>query len=106
MPWLSHRLIAGAVRTGEIQCLSPAFDPADAAAGGDLDDAIAALRHAGARMIVAEFPDTRDFQAFATLLASRAFTDEARVPDYFADGVALRIAMLRLISANTHPSNP
>ena len=92
---LSHRLVAGAVRTGEIQCLSPDFDPADTAAGGTLDDAITALRSAEVRLIVAEFPDSADYRPFAVLLASRAFESETRVPDYFADGVALRIAMLR-----------
>ena len=93
---LSHRLVAGAVRTGEIECLSSDFDPADAAAGGLLDGAITELRRAEVRLIVAEFPDSGDYLPFAGLLASRNFQAETLIPDYFADGVAMRIATLRL----------
>lgn len=92
---LSHRMVAGAVRTGEIQCLSPDFESSDTAAGELLNEAIAALRREGARLVVAEFPDSGDYEAFAALLAGRDFRDETLVPDYFADGIGLRIAALR-----------
>lgn len=93
---LSQRMVAGAVRTGEIECVSPDFDPADTAAGELLDGAIAELRRAGARLVVAEFPDRSDYEPFAALLASRSFRSETLVPDYFADGVGMRVATLRL----------
>jgi hypothetical protein len=92
---LSHRLVAGAVLTGEIECISPAFEPADATAGELLDGAITELRKANARLVVAEFPDSSDYQRFGALLASRDFENETLVPDYFADGIGMKVVKLR-----------
>jgi ribosomal protein S18 acetylase RimI-like enzyme len=58
--------------------------------GGRLtDDAAAAAAAAGARLLLAEMPDDAAFAGVWTLLLRRGFHEEARVPDFFRDGVAL-----------------
>jgi ribosomal protein S18 acetylase RimI-like enzyme len=51
----------------------------------------AALDAQGARFIVAEVADDPRIAAGRALLTHAAFGEEARVPDFFADGVALVI---------------
>ncbi len=53
-----------------------------------------AARHAGARFMLAEMADDPALGAVLALLRHHGFRDEARVPDFFRDGVAL--AFLRL----------
>jgi ribosomal protein S18 acetylase RimI-like enzyme len=53
------------------------------------DAAAAALASAGARFILAEVADDPRIAAGRALLARAAFHEEARVDDFFADGVAL-----------------
>jgi hypothetical protein len=53
------------------------------AAAGD------ASRTAGARYMLAELPDDPALGSVLTLLREHGFHEEARVPDFFRDGVAL-----------------
>lgn len=46
-------------------------------------------RVAGMRLLVAELPDDAAMSRQRALLASNGFEEEARVPDYFREGVAL-----------------
>jgi ribosomal protein S18 acetylase RimI-like enzyme len=48
-------------------------------------------RHDGARLVVAELPDDPAIGQLRALLASVGFEEEARVPDYYRDGVALTL---------------
>jgi GNAT superfamily N-acetyltransferase len=48
-------------------------------------------RHGGARLIVAELPDDPAVGQLRALLAAVGFDEEARVPDYYRDGVALTL---------------
>lgn len=43
------------------------------------------------RMIMCELPDDPRCASASALLLASGFVEEGRVPDYFADGVALRI---------------
>jgi hypothetical protein len=58
--------------------------------GGRLTSAAAALvASAGARLLVAEVPDDPALGAVPAVLLRNGFREEARVPDFFRDGVAL-----------------
>jgi ribosomal protein S18 acetylase RimI-like enzyme len=58
--------------------------------GSRLLDAVAdSMRAAGARFIVAEMPDDPALGAMLSFLREYGFTEEARVPDFYRDGVAL-----------------
>jgi GNAT superfamily N-acetyltransferase len=48
-------------------------------------------RSDGMRLIIAELPDDAVMGQLRALLTSSGFEEEARVPDYFRDGVALRL---------------
>lgn len=45
----------------------------------------------GVRLLVAELPDTGALRPGASLLERCGWREEARVPDFFADGIALRL---------------
>jgi len=45
----------------------------------------------GARLVVAELPDDPAMGQVRALLASEGFEEEARVPDFYRDGVALTL---------------
>ena len=65
--------------------------------GGRLVDAVAeAARRDGARFLVAELPDDPAIGAVLALLREHGFREEARVVDYFRDGVALSVLRLAL----------
>lgn len=65
--------------------------------GGRLVDAVAeAARRDGARFLVAELPDDPAIGAVLALLREHGFREEARVVDYFRDGVALSVLRLGL----------
>jgi L-amino acid N-acyltransferase YncA len=57
-----------------------------------LDDA----RREGARLVVAELADDPALGQTRALLTSVGFDEEARVPDFFRDGVALALLRLEL----------
>lgn len=48
-------------------------------------------RREGARLVVAELPDDPALGQVRTLLSSVGFDEEARVPDFYRDGVALTL---------------
>jgi len=55
-----------------------------------------AARESGARFILAEMPDDPAIGSVLALLREHGFTEEARVPDFFRDGVALTFLRLAL----------
>ena len=65
--------------------------------GGRLMRAVsAAARAAGARFMIAELPDDPAVGAVLALLREHGFREEARVPDFYRDGVALAFLRLEL----------
>jgi ribosomal protein S18 acetylase RimI-like enzyme len=54
-----------------------------------LDAAVAELVRARARFVLAEVPDDPRLAPGRELLTRAGFAEESRVPDYYADGVAL-----------------
>jgi len=56
-----------------------------------LDAAAAVVAAAGARLLVAELPDDPVLGPVRPLLLGRGFREEARVPDFYRDGVALTL---------------
>ncbi|HEX4469472.1 MAG TPA: hypothetical protein VH080_08050 [Gemmatimonadaceae bacterium] len=50
----------------------------------------------GARLVVAELPDDPAMGQLRALLASEGFNEEARVPDFYRDGVALTLLRRQL----------
>ena len=68
--------------------LDRGIDPDDV--GARLTDAAAAaLADHGARLILAELPDDAALSAVAGVLLRNGFREEARIPDFFREGVAL-----------------
>jgi GNAT superfamily N-acetyltransferase len=55
-----------------------------------------AARETGARFILAEMPDDPAIGTVLSLLREHGFREEARVPDFFRDGVALTFLRLAL----------
>jgi ribosomal protein S18 acetylase RimI-like enzyme len=55
-----------------------------------------AARSAGARFILAELPDDPAIGAVLGLLRDQGFHEEARVPDFYREGVALTFLRLEL----------
>jgi GNAT superfamily N-acetyltransferase len=73
--------------------LAPSVESSDV--GARLIQAVAAaVRESGARFLLAELPDDPAIGAVLTLLRENGFQEEARVPDFFRNEVAL--AFLRL----------
>jgi len=54
------------------------------------------LRESGAKFLLAEMPDDPAIGTVLTLLREHGFREEARVPDFFRDGVALSFLRLSL----------
>lgn len=54
------------------------------------------LKAAGCRFLLAEMPDDPAIGNILTLLRHQGFTEEARVPDFYRDGVALSFLKLAL----------
>lgn len=65
------------------------------------------LEHAGARLILAEYPDSEETATYARLLREAGFEIEATVPDAIADGVGLQFAVkrLRMVTGNQPASD-
>jgi hypothetical protein len=61
-----------------------------------MESVATAARDSGARFLLAEVPDDPAMGAILTLLESHGFVEEARVPDFYRDGVALRFLERRL----------
>jgi GNAT superfamily N-acetyltransferase len=82
--------IAGTARGARVHMavLAPGVDLEDV--GMRLMDAVAgATRSSGADFLLAEMPDDPALGTTLALLRQHGFRDEARVPDFFRDGVAL-----------------
>ena len=82
--------IAGTARGARVHTaiLAPGIEIEDV--GLRLMDAVAtAARGSGADFILAEMPDDPALGTTLALLRQHGFRDEARVPDFFRDGVAL-----------------
>jgi ribosomal protein S18 acetylase RimI-like enzyme len=54
-----------------------------------VDAVIAAIRAANGRLLIAELPADPAIGASLSLLRARGFRQEARIPDFYRDGVAL-----------------
>ena len=83
-------IIAGTARGARVHTavLAPGIEIEHV--GMRLMDAVAtAARGSGADFILAEMPDDPALGTTLTLLRQHGFRDEARVPDFFRDGVAL-----------------
>ena len=82
--------IAGTARGARVHTavLAPGIEIEDV--GRRLMDAVAsAARGSGADFLLAELPDDPALGTTLALLRQHGFRDEARVPDFFRDGVAL-----------------
>ena len=82
--------IAGTARGARVHTavLAPGIEIEDV--GMRLMDAVAsAARGSGADFLLAELPDDPALGTTLALLRQHGFRDEARVPDFFRDGVAL-----------------
>ena len=82
--------IAGTARGARVHTaiLAPGIDIEEV--GLRLMDAVAtAVRGSGADFLLAEMPDDPALGTTLALLRQHGFRDEARVPDFFRDGVAL-----------------
>lgn len=83
-------MIAGTARGARVHTavLAPGVEIEDV--GMRLMDAVAgAVRTSGADFLLAEMPDDPALGTTLALLRQHGFRDEARVPDFFRDGVAL-----------------
>lgn len=94
-PPARYGLIAGTEGAAAIQ---PDHDRAESASdralAPSIDDALAALRAARARFVLAELPDDGAHADFADALRARGFADIGRIAGYVDDDVDL--IMLRL----------
>lgn len=84
--------VAGATGVMKVHAvvLAPSVTPDDVGEriiGAVVEEA----RTGGARLIIAELPDDPVLGQMRALLTSNGFEEEARVPDYFRDGVALTV---------------
>jgi len=57
---------------------------------------ISAARETGARFLIAELPDDPAIGSVLALLRDNGFYEEARVPDFFRDGIALSFLRMKL----------
>ena len=84
--------VAGAAGTGSVLWLAVSPDRRRRGIGSRLLlGALEALDAEGARLVVAELPSGADSRPAEALLAAHGFALEGEVPDYFRDGVPLRI---------------
>lgn len=83
-------LVAGASATVKLHALVLDRSVNAIDVGGRLTSAAAmAAATSGARLLVAELPDDPALGAIPSVLLRHGFHEEARVPDFFRDGVAL-----------------
>lgn len=82
--------VAGSLGAGRLHTLLRAPSLRDDDAVSRLIDAVAAeLRATGARFLIAEQPDDPVLGAMLGLLRRHGFTEQARVADFYRDGVDL-----------------
>jgi GNAT superfamily N-acetyltransferase len=75
--------------------LAPGVDASDV--GARLMQAVVTTaRDAGARFLLAELPDDPAIGSVLALLRDNGFYEDARVPDFFRDGVALTFLRMKL----------
>lgn len=84
--------VAGSAGTARMHFISVAASARLRAVGRSLcAAAVADLVAGGARLVIAEVPDDPVLVSGRALLTRCGFAEEARVPDYYRDGVALLI---------------
>jgi ribosomal protein S18 acetylase RimI-like enzyme len=90
-------LVAGAIGAGRLHSLvlDRGVD-ADVVGRRLTDAAVTALRAGGARLLVAELPDDPALGPVPGVLTRYGFREEARVADFYRDGVALSLLRLDL----------
>ena len=82
--------VAGALGTGKLHFVGvTAGARLQGIASRLINAAIAVLAQDGARFVLAEVPDDPRVAAMPELLLRSQFVEEARIPDFYADGVAL-----------------
>lgn len=89
--------VAGAQSAARLftAAVAPGVEGSDV--GERLVEAVAAAARAdGARFVIAELPDDPAIGAVLALLRGHGFREEARISDYFRDGVALSVLRLGL----------
>ena len=97
--------VAGSVGTGRIHFVSVSASSRLNAVGVQLCEAVVGdLVGAGARIVIAELPDDPILVSGRALLARCGFSEVGRVPDYYADGVALLI-LARSVGTQTNVSD-
>lgn len=94
--------VAGAFGTGRMHFITVSASARLLAIGAGLcEAAVADLTARGARMVVAEVPDDPVVASGRALLARCGFVEEARVADFYRDGVALLVLRLSTTPART-----
>ncbi|HEU4563549.1 MAG TPA: GNAT family N-acetyltransferase [Gemmatimonadaceae bacterium] len=89
--------VAGAVGAGKVHlAVVTALARLRGVATLLLDAAVAEMAERGARLVIAELPDDPRVAPGAALMRSGGFAEEGRVPDFYADGIALVILVRRL----------
>ena len=84
--------VAGAAHTGSVLWIAVRPDRRRRGIGRRLlRGALEAMDAEGARLVVAELPGGAEARPVEALLAAQGFALEGEVPDYFRNGVALRI---------------
>jgi len=82
--------VAGAIGAGKMHGMAVAPDSQRHGIARALIAAFAAaLARRGARFVLVELPDAPELAAGRSLLLQCKFVEEARVPDFFVDGIAL-----------------
>jgi ribosomal protein S18 acetylase RimI-like enzyme len=85
-------LVAGATGTARLHALVLNRGASAVDVGSRLTSAAATAAAAmGARLLVAELPDDAALGPVPAVLRSTGFREEARVPDFFRDGIALSV---------------
>ena len=83
-------LVAGAVGTGRLHLVAvTASARLRGVASALIDAAVAELKASGARVAFVEMPDDPRLRPALSLLTREGFAEEARVADFFRDGVSL-----------------
>jgi ribosomal protein S18 acetylase RimI-like enzyme len=89
--------VAGTIGTGRVHFVGTATHAQRRGTGTVLcDRAVQLLTARGARHVVAEIPDDPSMSAARAMLGRCEFTEVARVPDYYSDGVSLVILQRRI----------
>jgi GNAT superfamily N-acetyltransferase len=82
--------VAGAIGAGKMHGMAVAPDSQRHGIARTLIDALVAeLARRGARFVLVEFPDAPELSVGRALLLQCKFIEEARLPNFFVDGVAL-----------------